>query len=79
VSYGGVSGGLRAVQIEKQTLTTLKMVPIVEAVTIPMVSQHLDAGGKFVAKEVHTTSAAAMLNELVRWAEALRPLRHPSA
>jgi NAD(P)H-dependent FMN reductase len=35
VSYGGVSGGLRAVQMEKQTLTTLKVVPIVEAVVIP--------------------------------------------
>ena len=34
VSYGGVSGGLRAVQMEKQTLTTLKVVPIVEAVVI---------------------------------------------
>ena len=34
VSYGGVSGGLRAVQMEKQTRTTSKVVPIVEAVVI---------------------------------------------
>ena len=45
VSYGGVSGGLRAVQIEKHTLTTLKMVPIVEAVTIQMVAQHMNEVG----------------------------------
>ena len=78
VSYGGVSGGLRAVQIEKHTLTTLKMVPLVEAVTIPMVAQHMSEG-RFTPKEVHQTSATAMLNELARWAEALKPLRQPSA
>ena len=77
VSYGGVSGGLRAVQIEKHTLTTLKMVPLVEAVTIPMVAQHM-SGGQFIPKEVHQTSATAMLTELARWAEALRSLRPPS-
>ena len=77
VSYGGVSGGLRAVQIEKHTLTTLKMVPIVEAVTIPMVGQHMKEG-RFAAQEVHQTSATTMLTELARWAEALKPLRPPS-
>jgi len=78
VSYGGVSGGLRGVQIEKHTLTTLKMVPIVEAVTIQMVAQHMNEG-RFTPKDVHVTSATTMLNELVRWAEALKPLRQPAA
>src|SRR5690606_31558155 len=35
VSYGGISGGLRSVQMTKNIVTTLKMVPIVEAVSIP--------------------------------------------
>jgi NAD(P)H-dependent FMN reductase len=39
VSYGGISGGLRAVQMEKLILTTLKAVPLVEAVVIPTVAQ----------------------------------------
>src|ERR1700689_4910577 len=56
VSYGGVSdygvsGGLRAVQMEKQTLTTLKVVPIVEAVVIPMVAQSI-ADGRFRGNEL---------------------------
>ncbi len=76
VSYGGISGGMRAVQTTKPTLTTLKMMPILEAVTIPMVAQHLKDGA-FVPNEVHTTSANDLLNELARWAEALRPLRAP--
>ena len=74
VSYGGVSGGLRAVQVTKLTLTTLKMMPIVEAVTIPMVSERVK-DGRFEAQDVHAQSAGAMLTELARWADALKPLR----
>lgn len=76
VSYGGVSGGMRAVQMTKLTLTTLKMMPILETVLIPMVPQHLDKEtGAFTATEIHRNSATAMLDELRRWAEALKPLR----
>lgn len=76
VSYGGMSGGIRAVQMAKQTLTTLKMVPIVEAVAIPFVAQAVDrAAGKFNATEHHDKSAALMLDELHRWTTALAALR----
>lgn len=75
VSYGGISGGLRAVQVTKNTLTTLKMVPIVEAVAIPMVAQQLDEDKRFKPTDMHTNSAKAMLDELQRWAEALKPMR----
>ena len=74
VSYGGISGGMRAVQITKQTLTTLKMVPILESVTIPFVAEHL-AEGRFEAKDVHIQSAETMLKVLHRWAQALVSMR----
>lgn len=74
VSYGGMSGGLRATQAEKLTLLALKMVPINEAVTIQMVAQRV-ADGVFTPLEPHTASAATMLDELLRWTQALRPLR----
>jgi NAD(P)H-dependent FMN reductase len=74
VSYGGVSGGLRAVQMEKSIVTTLKMVPLVEAVTIPMVAHHMQDGA-FKAAEVHAASAKVVLDELDRWTTALKPLR----
>lgn len=74
VSYGGISGGMRAVHTTKLTLTTLKMVPLLEAVTIPMVSERI-SDGRFDAAEVHEKSAATMLGELHRWAEALKPMR----
>ncbi len=75
VSYGGVSGGMRATVMEKMTVTTLKMVPLVEAVVVPMVAQHLNAERKFVPNDLHVASAKALLAELARWATALKPLR----
>jgi NAD(P)H-dependent FMN reductase len=75
VSYGGVSGGLRAVQAEKLQMACLKMVPILEAVTIPMVAQHVDEKKTFNPSDIHTKSAAALLDELARWAAALKPMR----
>ncbi|GAB2907661.1 NAD(P)H-dependent oxidoreductase [Paralcaligenes sp. KSB-10] len=76
VSYGGVSGGLRAVQLEKQLVTTLKMMPMVEGVAIPMVATLLDENKNFKANELIINSATTMLNELYRWTEALKSLRN---
>jgi NAD(P)H-dependent FMN reductase len=78
-SYGGVAAGTRAVQQLKQVMTTLKMVPLFEAVNIPFVQQFLDDDKRLHPNEVMTEAAAAMLDELARLAAALRPLRHPEA
>ena len=78
VSYGGISGGLRAVQVEKMILSTLKVVPLVEAVVVPMVGQSLE-GGTFRGSELQAKAAEAMLRELDRWADALKPLRSGAA
>ncbi len=75
VSYGGLSGGTRSVQMAKQIVTTLKMMPMVEAVNIPFFAQHLDAEKGFTPTEVHEKMATDLLNELLRWAEALKPMR----
>lgn len=74
VSYGGASGGMRSVQMTKLTLTTLKVVPLFEQVAIPMVNNHID-GERFNPTEHHEKSAGAMLDELERWAAALKPMR----
>ncbi|MGW3287026.1 NADPH-dependent FMN reductase [Streptomyces sp. NPDC001002] len=74
VSYGGVAGGLRSVQVLKQVATALKMMPIPESVAIPFVFKHLGEGG-FRADEQMEAAATMMLDELLRWSEALRPLR----
>lgn len=75
VSYGGVSGGLRAVQNVKLLVSTLKMVPMTEGVGIPMVATLLDQDRKFTSNNLIDAGATTMLNEMHRWAEALVPLR----
>lgn len=75
VSYGGVSAGTRAVNMLKQVVTPLKMVPIAEVVTIPFIAQFINDDGEVQANQVMETAATAMLDELARWVEALRPLR----
>jgi len=75
VGYGGVSGGLRAVQMERLHVTTLKMMPMVEGVTVPMVASHIGADGAFASNELIDASARTMLDELLRWAEALKAMR----
>jgi NAD(P)H-dependent FMN reductase len=74
VSYGGVSGGLRAVQMEKQILTTLKIMPIPEQVVVQMPGQQID-DGLFKGNPMQEQSVGNALNELHRWAEALKTLR----
>jgi NAD(P)H-dependent FMN reductase len=76
VSYGGVAAGTRAVQMLKQVVTTLKMVPVFDAVNIPFVGQFVGADGIFTANEPMETAAVAMLDELARWTAALAPLRN---
>lgn len=76
VSYGGVSAGTRGVQMTKQTLTGLNVMPIAQAVAIPFFTRHLNAEtGAFDPGEVQEKAAAVMLDELVKWALALAPLR----
>jgi NAD(P)H-dependent FMN reductase len=76
VSYGGVSAGVRSVQMTKLLATSLKMVPLVEAVAVPFFTNFIDAAtGAFVPGEVQNKAATVMLDELARWTGALATLR----
>jgi NAD(P)H-dependent FMN reductase len=78
VSYGGVSGGTRAVNGLKITVVALKMMPIFEAVSIPFFTQFVDQETEsFDPGELQSKAASAMLEELHRWASAIKPLRAP--
>lgn len=76
VSYGGISGGIRALQLLKPVISSLKMVPL-EAVSIPYVARLVTAEGEFRPDEAVDAAAAAMLAEVLRWHEVLLPLRAP--
>lgn len=75
VSYGGASGGLRAVQAAKLQVTTLKMMPMMEGVMAPMVASLIDDNGEFRSNELIDDSAATLLEELLRWTRGLKAMR----
>ena len=77
VSYGGVSGGLRAAQHVKQKVTTLNMHPLAQGVTVQFVANHIE-DGVFVPEDQHISAAGDMLDALVRWEHALREMRVPA-
>ena len=79
VSYGGVSAGTRAVQQLKQVVSAVKMTPLFEAVNIPFHTQFIGDDGAVHANEIMDQAAEAMLSELLRVEEALRPLRSQAA
>ena len=75
VSYGGVAAGTRAAQMLKQVMSALKIVPVTDSVNIPFVAEKLDEDRRLKPNEIMEAAATAMLDELARWAQALRPLR----
>jgi NAD(P)H-dependent FMN reductase len=74
VTYGGPLAGGRAAQMEKLMLTSVKVMTIPEGVSIPMIPTHIK-DGRFHAPDFLEPSMKAMLDELAKWAGALKPLR----
>jgi NAD(P)H-dependent FMN reductase len=74
VSYGMTSAGLRAVEMVKPVLTSLKMVPVHEAVSIPL-RLRLDAEGELHPDDVMRDAAQRLLTELRLMTDVLAPLR----
>lgn len=75
VSYGGVSGGTRAVEALIPGITALGMMPMPLAVNIPFFAKFIDDHGSFNADKVQVKAAQNMLNQLHRWTRALTQMR----
>ncbi|MEU6251033.1 bifunctional NAD(P)H-dependent oxidoreductase/GNAT family N-acetyltransferase [Glycomyces sp. NPDC047010] len=73
VSYGNTSAGTRSVQHAKQVVTTLRMVPLGATVAIRIGDAFEQ--GRLRPDQGRDNAAASMLGELVRLANALRPMR----
>lgn len=74
VSYGGSSGGVRAVQMFKQVATTVGLHPIGATVAVAFVGEKV-RDGAFIATEDEREAATAVLDELARTAPVLAQLR----
>ena len=75
VSYGGISGGTRAVQLLKPVVNSMKMVPLMESVTIPFFTQLYNAEGIFTPTDVLNKSLYGTLKELALWADGMKYIR----
>lgn len=75
VSYGGVAGGLRAVEQLRQVFAELHAVTVRDTVSFHMAHGLFDEFGEPRESEGCTTAAKTMLDQLAWWAEALRTAR----
>lgn len=77
VNYGGVSAGTRSAQMAKLVVTSLRMMPLPDAVSVPFFQQFIK-DGVFTPNAELEKGANNMLNELYKWAFALKPLHATS-
>lgn len=75
ISYGGISGGLRAVEALRIVFAELHAVTVRDVVPFPMAWEKFDADGDPVEIEVVGVAADALLNNLTWWAAALKKAR----
>ena len=75
VSYGGISAGLRSMQMLKQVASALSMLVITESVNLPFFSKYINDEGVFEPEEIVDKSAHVMLSALERYCEASQVLR----
>ncbi|PSL01573.1 NAD(P)H-dependent FMN reductase [Haloactinopolyspora alba] len=75
VSYGLSAAGRNAVQMTKQIVTSLRMMPTTKAVAVPLI-ENIDEG-RLRADPGMDDAATGMLDELGRLSAALSTLRTP--
>jgi NAD(P)H-dependent FMN reductase len=66
VSYGGMAGGTRAVQLLKPVVLALQMDPVPEAVHLPFFSRHITESGDFRPGDKADAALDRMLDAVAR-------------
>jgi NAD(P)H-dependent FMN reductase len=75
VSYGGISAGTRAATNLKSDLAVFKTMALPEAVNLPFFTKSINEQNELVVNDTSKKAAKAMLDELLKWTEALKPMR----
>lgn len=75
VSYGGLSGGLRAVELLRIIFGELHTVTVRETVSFHMAHEQFDGDGNPKHPDAVNGAAAALLDQLAWWALGLREAR----
>ncbi|MBV7408022.1 NADPH-dependent FMN reductase [Maritimibacter sp. DP1N21-5] len=74
VSYGGVSGGLRSMQVLRGLMGNLNMVALSKSIPVPFVHRMVK-DGVLEPNEAMIDGAKLMLDELESWGRGLREMR----
>ena len=74
VSYGGISGGIRAVEQLRQVAIELQLFPIRQSIHIPFARSHIAENGEFKSESltILTSQANAMIPQLLWFADLLK-------
>ncbi|MET7966184.1 NAD(P)H-dependent oxidoreductase [Micromonospora sp. NPDC005305] len=75
VSYGGLAGGLRAVEQLRQVFAELHAVGIRDTVSFHMAHGQFESDGRLHDPHAANTAAATLLRQLAWWARALHTAR----
>lgn len=75
VSYGGISGGLRSAQMSKLILTTVKLMPLTEAISITFFADKINREGVFESDQNIDKSYHIMMAELVKLTKGFKYMR----
>ncbi|MEO3930624.1 NAD(P)H-dependent oxidoreductase [Micromonosporaceae bacterium B7E4] len=75
VSYGGLAGGLRAVEQLRQVFAELHAVTVRETVSFHMAPAQFDEDGQPHQPEAVNTAVKTLMEQLLWWAQALRTAR----
>jgi NAD(P)H-dependent FMN reductase len=78
LSYGGVSGGLRSAQVLRHLLSNVNVHALPQVVPVHFFQQFIDDDG-FRPSEQIRDGVNGMLDELHKWARALRTIRAEQA
>ena len=79
MSYGGVSGGLRAAQGLRQLLGNVNVFALTQPVPVPMFARFIGEDGVFRPNDPMKDAVRGMLDELHKVAVALKTLRPDAA
>jgi len=75
VSYGGLSGGLRAIEQLRLVCAELHMVSLRDSVSLHNARGQFDQNGRLRQPDAANAAAARLLDRLIWWAAALREAR----
>ena len=75
VSYGGVSGGLRAAQELRTLIVNLNAHPLPQVVPIPFFPKFIGEDGQLTPNDEMKAGATGLLDELYKWAGPLAEMR----